>query len=285
MKSLAIGLVNNMPDPALEATERQFRSLLQEAAGDDIAITLSLHALPGVPRTDLGRGQMSAYTSTDDLWNRSLDGLVVTGAEPRSADLKDEPYWPDVAKLVDWAAQNTISTLWSCLAAHAAVLHLDGIRRRRLPEKQFGLFECVNVGRHFLTEGLPERLRVPHSRWNELREEELRAAGYEIVRRFQQGGVDAFVKTGKSLFVFLQGHPEYDASSLLLEYRRDVVRFLERENEMYIPMLTGYDDLLQAMTNTWHADAVRLYRNWLLYLAEKKDHPSETEDGRQRTEN
>lgn len=30
---LTIGLINNMPDPALKATERQFMKLLQAAAG------------------------------------------------------------------------------------------------------------------------------------------------------------------------------------------------------------------------------------------------------------
>ena len=52
-----------------------------------------------------------------------------------------------------------------------------------------------------------------------------------------------FVKQQKkSLFVYFQGHPEYDAHSLLGEYRRDIGRFLRREIELYPTMPKGYFD-------------------------------------------
>src|SRR5437667_572682 len=63
-----IGLINNMPDAALDATERQFRALLS-AAADDIAVHLTLYTLPEVPRTDFGRRQVSRYADFGDLWN------------------------------------------------------------------------------------------------------------------------------------------------------------------------------------------------------------------------
>src|SRR5262249_52412043 len=37
----------------------------------------------------------------------------------------------------------------------------------------------------------------------------------------------------RSLFVFLQGHPEYEPSTLGREYRRDVGRFLRGERDTY----------------------------------------------------
>jgi len=270
MTVLDIGLVNNMPDGALEATERQFLTLLNEAADNGISVRLTLYALPGVPRKDLGRRHLSSYSGIDDLWSKSLDGLIVTGAEPRTANLQDEPYWADLVKLLEWAEQNTSSAVWSCLAAHAAVLHLDGIRRRRLSEKRFGIFECVQVGGHFLTVGAPERLCVPHSRWNDLREEELKVAGYDILRRCEDGGVDTFVKQGRSLFVFFQGHPEYEADTLLLEYRRDMKRFQRRESKVQPSMPQGCPAPSGATTNVWRSDAIRFYRNWLSYMAERK---------------
>jgi homoserine O-succinyltransferase len=273
MKSvLNIGLVNNMPDAALEATEHQFLTLLNEAAGNDITVGLTLYSLPGVPRKNLGQQHVSSYRDIRDLWGRSLDGLIVTGAEPRTKNLEDEPFWPDMVQLLDWAAQNTVSAIWSCLAAHAAVLHLDGIHRCRFSEKRSGIFECVQVGKHFLTAGALERLQFPHSRWNDLRENELKAAGYDILTRIRDGGVDAFTKQGKSLFVFLQGHPEYEADTLLREYRRDVRRFLLGESEVLPSLPNGYSDCLGPVANTWRSGAVRLYRNWLSYLAEQKGH-------------
>jgi homoserine O-succinyltransferase len=270
MTLLDIGLVNNMSDGALEATERQFLTLLNEAAENGISIRLTLFALPSVPRTDLGRQHLSSYGRIGDLWGRSLDGLIVTGMEPRAANLKDEPCWVDLVRLVEWAAQHTLSTVWSCLAAHAAVLHMDGILRCRLPEKRFGIFECVQASKHFLTADAPERSRIPHSRWNDLREDELNAAGYDVLKRIEEGGVDTFVKQAKSLFVFLQGHPEYEADTLLLEYRRDMKRFLKGESEVHPSMPRGCPDEPEASTNVWRSDAVRFYRNWISYMAERK---------------
>jgi homoserine O-succinyltransferase len=296
MTALDIGLVNNMPDPALEATERQFVTLLNEAAGNDITVRMTFYALPNVPRTDLGLRELSSYSRIGDLWGRSLDGIIVTGTEPLAANLNDEPYWSDLTQLVEWAEQNTSSAVWSCLAAHAAVLYTDGISRCRFSQKRFGVFEHLPVGDHFLTAGASSRLRIPHSRWNDLQEDELKAADYDIVTRSEDGGVDAFVKQRKSLFVFFQGHPEYEADTLLLEYRRDIKRFLRHESDVYPPIPNGYSDpawtdfrkralsdrreeiigdfpnavATGPLTNIWRKDAVRIYHNWLLYLVERK---------------
>jgi len=294
---LDIGLINNMPDAALDATERQFRALLG-AAADDVAMHLTLYSLPEVPRTDFGRRQVSRYSSIDDLWVRHHDGLIVTGTEPHAADLKDEPYWESLTRVLEWAACHTYSTILSCLAAHAGILHFDGIERRPLGDKRFGVFECVSVSDHPLTAEAPARLQMPHSRLNEIPEEALRRCGYRVLTRSDDAGVDAFVKKRNgSLFVFFQGHPEYEASTLLLEYRRDIGRFLRGERETYPSMPQGYfdDEMVEALTalrqrlmadrreellaefpiaaavrkvtNTWHSTAQQLYRNWLLYLA------------------
>ena len=44
------------------------------------------------------------------------------------------------------------------------------------------------------------------------------------------------------MFLFLQGHPEYDCGSLLREYRRDVGRFLRGEREHYPALPQDYFD-------------------------------------------
>src|SRR5579864_5786599 len=85
-----IALVNNMPCAALEATERQFRAQLDAASGG-IVVRLTLYALPDVPRTDAGRRYVSSfYSEIGDLWDTHVDGLIVTGTEPRAANLADE---------------------------------------------------------------------------------------------------------------------------------------------------------------------------------------------------
>jgi homoserine O-succinyltransferase len=298
---LTIGLVNNMPDAALQATERQFVALLDAAAGD-VPVRLTPYALPEIPRTEWGAQYVRrSYTGIDALWHADLDGLIVTGTEPRSPNLRDEPYWGSLTRLLEWAEHHTHSAVWSCLATHAAILHLDGIDRRPLEEKRFGIFECDRVGDHPLTSGAPARVAMPHSRWNELPEAALTGSGYRILTRSDAAGADAFVKQRNSLFVFFQGHPEYEAQTLMLEYRRDIKRFLLKERETYPGMPRGYFDeaTVDALTalreralvdrreevladfptalaagtviNTWRASATCIYRNWLAYLSARKD--------------
>jgi homoserine O-succinyltransferase/O-acetyltransferase len=241
-ETIEIGLVNNMPDAALEQTERQFIGLLSAAAGQR-GFRVKLFCLPEIIRAGAARERVTQhYAPIDALWETRLDGLIVTGTEPRAPDLREEPYWRTLAKLIDWAEANTRSTIWSCLGAHAAVLHADGIRRHPLGDKCFGLFDCVKAASHPILKGVPAVLPIPHSRWNELREEELVAAGYDMFTRSATGGVDMFARQGKSLFLFFQGHPEYEARTLLGEYRRDVRRFLRGERETYPSMPRDYFD-------------------------------------------
>jgi homoserine O-succinyltransferase len=303
-QSIHIGLINNMPDSALKATERQFLSML-DAAAAAVEVRLSLYALPGVPRSEMARCHLDRYYSrVEDLWDRQLDGLIVTGTEPKTQNLQDEPYWEILTKVIDWAGHNTHSTVWSCLAAHAALLHIDGISRRRLSEKRFGVFECARPSDHPLTAGVPAALRMPHSRWNDIAESELADCGYSVLVRSGDGGVDAFTKRRKSLFVFFQGHPEYEANTLLLEYRRDIGRYLRCERDTYAPVPQGYFDQSTAelfaafqercmssrraelladfpvaeaekrISKTWHAGSTRLYANWLAHLQAQQQRQS-----------
>lgn len=305
-----IGLVNNASDAGLPLIERQFLTLL-DSASDGIPVRLSLYALPDVPRTDLGRRHISRlYSSIEDLSNRQLDGLIVTGTEPCSSNLVDEPYWPSMIKVLEWAEHNTHSSVWSCLAAHAAVLHFDGVARRRFSEKCVGLLECDRVSEHELTSGFPSRAVLPHSRWHDIPEAELTAGGYRVLTRTEDAGVDAFIKLRKSLLVCFQGHPEYEARTLLLEYGRDIKRYLRRESDSYPSIPRGYFDLETvdaltalrerairepreelfaefqsalagwSLTDTWRSAAASIYRNWLKYLCAMKDQRLRKRQGR-----
>ena len=169
----------------------------------------------------------SFYSGMADLFDGRFDGAIITGTEPRQPNLKQEPYWDTLASILDWAERNTASTVLSCLAAHAGVLHSDGISRRPLPDKQFGVFDFRKTSEHALTNRTPDVLRFPHSRWNEAPADALASCGYTLLTESTDAGVDLFVKKKKrSLFVHFQGHPEYGALTLLKEYRRDIRRFL-----------------------------------------------------------
>lgn len=296
--TIVIGLVNNMPDAALQTTERQFHELLSAASHDHV-VYLKLFTLPQLPREGAARAHVHKhYDDISELWATRVDGLIVTGTEPRASELEQEPYWPTLRTLVDWAQDCTNSVVWSCLAAHAAVLHIDGIRRQPLREKLSGVFECVKAAEHTILTGAPSRWCVPHSRQNDLLEQALVSKSYRILSKSSDVGADMFVKEGKSLFIFLQGHPEYGRTTLFREYRRDIRRFIAGDRDEYPEMPRGYfdqqtteaftrfreaalrhrhpDQLLSlpeaesTLPYDWHKPAVGLYTNWLSYLAERR---------------
>jgi len=299
VRHLTIGLVNNMPDGALESTERQFLSLLDAASGG-LNIRLRLFSMPDICRKGSAASHVRKfYSDVEILWNSSLDGIIVTGREPVAANLVDEPYWERFTTLVEWAREHTYSAVWSCLAAHAAVLHCDGIGRIKSSTKKCGIFDCSRAEDHRLIAGLGPWFKLPHSRWNGVSETALKDRGYRVLSR-SEVGADVFVKQHQSLFVFFQGHPEYDSETLMLEYRRDVGRFLKGESKIYPSMPRHYFDintsaaleafreqalrephrellaklyglLLQAKTEaSWRTDAIQMYGNWLEHIATQK---------------
>ena len=294
---IVIGLVNNMPDAALSSTENQFTGLLQEASGGQ-TIRLRLTSLPELPRSQEALEHIRArYWPLEALLAGPLDALIVTGTEPRAPVLTQEPYWQRFVDLLAFARERTAASVWSCLAAHAAVLHLDGIERRRLAEKRCGVYQHATLEGHALLQGVSSPLPMPHSRWNELEPAALRAAGYTLLSWSDETGADAFAREERSLLLFFQGHPEYEDTTLLKEYRRDVGRYLAAQQPHYPTLPRGYlsadATLLLAqfqqqalarrdaalmerfpfaaiaagLKNSWRASAVALYRNWLSFIS------------------
>ena len=291
--TVQVGLVNNMPDAAMRATELQFARILKDAAGV-LDVRLRLFSLAGVPRGEQARARMEGfYDDAAFLQATGIDALIVTGAEPKSGDLRDEPYWPELAHLIDWAETHTVSTLFSCLAAHAAVLHLDGVPRRPLPRKLSGVFSRARVEDDPLFFNMGLESAVPHSRRNDIAESDLAAKGYRVLARLADGQADIFTRElpGHSRFVFLQGHPEYDPPILGREYLRDMGRFLRGEAETAPTPQENYFDRatenrlaaagrdLDALTEIvhgalprahWRDATVRFFTNWLNLVAAAK---------------
>jgi homoserine O-succinyltransferase/O-acetyltransferase len=293
--SLHIGLVNNMPDAALRATELQFARLLKAAAGS-LDVRLRLFSLHSIERGEQARSRMAGfYDDAAFLQASNVDALIITGAQPCAADLRDEPYWAELAHLIDWAEIGTISTLFSCLAAHAAVLHLDGIARRPLAAKLSGVYDSSRTEDDPLFFNNASSMPVPHSRRNDIAQADLAAKGYRVLSRLSNGQADIFTREppGHSRFVFFQGHPEYDPGTLGREYLRDMGRFLhgetaerpalpenyfDRATEDRLAEIAGETDLAHYQEivvgalprQVWRSNTVRLFGNWLTLVAAAK---------------
>jgi homoserine O-succinyltransferase len=294
---LVIGLVNIMPPAAMRTIENLFRMLLNACASPG-KIQLRLFSLSNGAAAE-SRGVPQDYETLNDLWEspdseHPLDALIVTGTESRARAMQDEACWPDLQILCDWAGENTLSTIWSCFSAHAAVLHLDNIQRRPYPEKLSGIFECEKTSNHAIFRNMPAHFPAPHSRYNHLSEAELAAAGYEILATSPLTGPDSFIKPHKnSEFLFLQGHLEYGSEMLCSEYCRDLKRFALGQSIICPKPPQNYFDpaalaafegatpemlssaafisrVTAGLSSDWQAPARRLYTAWLASIAGKK---------------
>jgi homoserine O-succinyltransferase len=126
----------------------------------------------------------------------------------------------------------------------------------------------------------------------------LTQAGYQILSRSEEVGVGFFAKERRSLWLFCQGHPEYEGPDLLREYRRDVGRFLSGQRASYPDLPRSYfrESELQALLafrrqaiaqgdlsaleqfpqihqgaptwDAWRPSAVAVFGNWLKQIAE-----------------
>jgi len=243
IRPMRVGLLNMMPDAALEATERQFIRLL--GSSNSIAqFHVRPFTLDAIERGPAARAHIGRhYTPFDELRASGLDALIVSGANVSQPDLSREVFWEPLREVVDWADRVVTSTLCSCLATHAVLLARHGIERRRLPAKRWGVFEHEVVARrHPLVAGSNTHLRVPHSRYNEVRREQLVEHGLHVLVESAQAGVQVAVSPDGFRTVYLQGHPEYDTVSLLKEYKREIVAWADGRAGSYPPLPDHYLD-------------------------------------------
>ena len=298
-QSLTIGLLNNMPRKAMRSTEQQIAGLLASASGQTSVRLRSFRLDIGPRPTD----EDASHETLADLLASRLDGLIVTGAKPTAAAIEHETAWTGLARVVEWAQDRTVSTIWSCLAAQAAVRRLDGVPRQALPAKLSGVFACQAACEHPLVAALPQRWSVPHSRLNDIAEAALRESGYTILSHGPETGADVFTKqVGGSAFVFMQGHPEYAPDALYREYRRDVMQFIRGERSTHPAMPEAYFDadaacalaalrdqviaaprvahlllmdaaIARPFGHAWHQPAVQLYASWLALIADRRAEP------------
>lgn len=295
IRELHIGLLNIMPDAALEATERQFFRLV--GACNQIA---QFHVHPftieGLERSPAAWEHIRKYyESFEQIKQDGLDALIISGANVTHEHLQDEPFWQPLTEVFDWAKQNVTSILCSCLATHALIQNCYGIERTRLPTKRWGVFSHKVVDRsHPLVAETNTRFDVPHSRFNEIFRSDMELCGLRVLVASDEAGVHLAVSPDGFRIVFFQGHPEYDDISLLKEYKREVLRYYSGDREDYPPypdhyfnedvqaLLADYSEhvklakisgqALQPMPEaeiakhldiTWRDSAKAVFNNWL----------------------
>lgn len=295
IREMHIGLLNMMPDAALEATERQFFRLVG-ACNQIVQFHMHPFTIDGLPRGEKAQAHIDAYYEPfEKIKQDGLDALIISGANVTRTRLPEEDFWLPLMDVVSWAKANVTSTLCSCLATHAVIEHCYGIARTRLPAKRWGVFAHKLTDRsHPLVADINTRFDVPHSRFNEIFQEDMERQGLKVLALSLKAGVHLAVSPDGFRLVFFQGHPEYDDISLLKEYKREVARFYHGDITEYPPFPENYFNkqvrlyladyqqqvtaakeqgtaipefpeplVLEHLDNTWRDTAKAVFNNWL----------------------
>ena len=294
IRELHIGLLNMMPDAALEITERQFMRLVGNS--NQIAqFYVHVFSVPGLQRSRNTQAYIDRfYTTFEQVRQDGLDALIITGANVANPSLDQENFWQPLTEVIEWARDNVTSTLCSCLSTHALMKYFYHINRVKRARKIWGVFEHrVTLPSHPLLREINTRFDVPHSRWNSITREQIESAGLTVLIQSLEGEVHMAVSPDQLRLVYFQGHPEYDINSLLKEYKRDLLGYFRGENaqppypENYFPLeareiaeryirqaqlaledggeLPEFpeEQFLPWLDNTWGDTAKAIFNNWL----------------------
>lgn len=261
IREMHIGLLNMMPDAALEATERQFFRLVGES--NQIA-QLYIHpfTLPELPRSKKTKAYIKEhYESFDELKKNGLDALIITGANVSQPNLEQEEFWEPLQKVIEWSWNNVTSTMCSCLATHAVMQARYNQKRKELERgKLWGVYKHRVMDKtHPLVRNMNTVFDVPHSRWNEVSTDQFKKAGMITLVESKEAGTHIAVSTDGFRLICMQGHPEYDTISLQKEYERELKRFDGDER----PDKPSAPEHYTEGENTWTDSGRSILASWI----------------------
>ena len=259
IRPLKILLLNLMPKKI--ETETQFSRLL---GNSPLQVELELINTKSHKATHVSEDHLlSFYKTFDDVKDNFYDGLIITGAPVEHLPFEEVEYWNELVEIMEWSKTHAHSTLHICWGAQAGLYYHFGVKKYMLDKKLFGVFpHSVDYKQSILFRGFDDVFMVPQSRHTTVKREDIEAVeDLRILASSDECGVYAVVnKKGRQLFV--TGHSEYDATTLLSEYVRDVN--LGRPIEIPKNYFPG-DDPTKEPIVSWRSHANLLFSNWLNY--------------------
>ena len=204
---------------------------------------------------------MMFYKDFDLLQKEKFDGMIITGAPIEHMEYEDVSYWQEITTIFSWARTHVTSTIYICWAAQAGLYYHYGIPKYSRESKLSGIYSHRVLDRKVpLVRSLNDTFLAPHSRYTEVRREDIRKhPELMILAESDEAGVFLVMsRDGRQIFV--QGHPEYDRMTLNNEYHRDLKKgldpalpcnYYENNDPFSIPALT------------WRNTSNTLYTNWL----------------------
>ncbi|AVT60508.1 homoserine O-succinyltransferase [Pectobacterium versatile] len=259
IRPLKVLVLNLMPKKI--ETENQFLRLLSNSP---LQIDIQLLRIDSRESKNTPTEHLNNfYCNFDDIQDENFDGLIVTGAPLGLVDFCDVVYWPQIARVIEWAKEHVTSTLFVCWAVQAALNILYGIPKMTRKEKLSGVYLHQTLQPHaLLTRGFDETFLAPHSRYADFPADVIRQhTDLEILVESEQAGAYLFASKDKRL-AFVTGHPEYDVLTLAGEFFRDCDAGLDPT----VPVNYFPDDNPElAPKASWRSHGHLLFVNWLNY--------------------
>ncbi len=209
------------------------------------------------------------YKTLDEIKNTNYAGMIITGTPLEFVDFNEISYWKELKAIIDYSNEYVKSTIYLCWAAAAGLYHNYKIPKHTTDKKVTGIFshEIVNINSP-LFERCGEKILSPHSRYFEIKEEDIKdIEELEVLSKSNDAGI--YIVAGrKGKEIYITGHPEYGRYTLYNEYRRDRDKGLSPDlPKNYFPN----DDFTLVPKNTWSGYSQILIDNWIRYYLIQKE--------------
>ena len=260
IRPLKIAIVNLMPTKITTETQ-----LLRLLSNSPLQVDIDLISMDSHKSKNTSREHLETfYKSFNDIKDSKYDGMIITGAPVENLDFSEVDYWDELKEIMEWTKTHVTSTFHICWAAQAGLFYHYGVPKYPLSKKLSGVFRHkVNRKTSKLVRGFDTEFYAPHSRYTEVRAEDIKKVkDLEILAESPDAGV-YIVTTKGGRRIFVTGHSEYDADTLLNEYIRDVNKGINPDvPKNYFPG----DNPKKKPIVKWRSHANLLFSNWLNYF-------------------
>ncbi len=260
IRALKLVILNLMPDKITTETQ-----LLRALSNTPIQIDIELLCMASHQSTHTSAAHLTKYYETfDKIKGQYFDGMIITGAPVEKLPFEKVDYWEELCQIMEWSKTHVYSTLHLCWGAFAGLYYHYGVPKYVLKKKVFGVFEhSMTYSRPVkLFRGFDDVFYVPHSRYTEIRREDIvKHKDLRILSESEECGIYA-VSDLHGRQIFITGHSEYDRDTLDREYKRDHGAGIN--TALPVNYYTD-DDPAKGPLLRWRSSATLMYTNWLNY--------------------
>ena len=257
IRPLRIALLNLMPKKI--QTENQFARLI---GATPLQIELSLIRMSEhQTKTTAAEHMAEFYRPFHEVKHEKFDGLIITGAPIEHLPFDEVTYWNELREVMEWTQTNVHSTFGVCWGGMAMINYFHGVKKHLLDSKLFGCFRHSNLDETSpYLRGFSDDCVIPVSRWTEMRQDEIDAAGGLKTLLGSELSGPCLVEDPAHRALYIFNHFEYDSGTLKEEYDRDIAAGVSiNVPANYYPN----DDPTQKPMNRWRSHAHQLYGNWI----------------------